>query len=996
MNGEGFDSWIIDAIDYAAYTGPDGIPRNGDEADIISMSLGGGPTDGSDPLSLAVNSAIDAGVVVTVAAGNCGNFCISTPGAADKVITVGATDKSDHLAYFSSTGPTVDYRVKPDVIAPGVDIVAARATGTTMGYPLNDYYTSASGTSMATPHVAGAAALILQKAKYSIPNWIMESPQHYNAYPTSYNWEDGINGGTPGITGDDVATSAIDIGFNFTFYGINYSRLYFSTNGLITFDNPQTDYSNDLIPSPAQPNNFIAPFWDDMEVRSGTGKTYYKLDASSNPKKFIITWKDINKYSSPNLGTFQAVLLSNGSFQFQYQDISDIGNFDQTIGAENSDGSEGIQYRYASPVADLSAVMFTPKTPGLGKPNYVKNTLISTAKDLDLSVYEQGGGRIQIPNATTARIIADPATISFKNINGINTRTIKFYNTNTTSSRTLNFDVIVRDSSGSIVDAASLSTNSLTIEPNSSASVLLTVDATGIPGSIYSGKITAQADNGEKAGVIFGFANMNELSITKKKFDGSDAAQESVWVFSTENSFSSSGSTDNNGIARILVPDGKYNIWSGAFFQDTWIWTTKDQLTVAGDTSTTLDERDSVPVSFDTNKTNQLFSGLYSVLDYYGYSSTFLSTYPSNTITRITPTSVNIAHSYEYYPAEDYNSTNPSRINTPEWKKLYFFEQGISSSKNYVADYSKLVRRTGIYKTALINESAGRHEWAMNNSYLACICWAWVWQMDLPQQRIEYITPDTYYFGGLSSQNWSLYNNEYGNYPVASTPTESWNAQPFLWSHTLYRGSNWLDLYGNVLMDTGKHMYGSSVPGKFTLYRNGINIYSLSTSGYFSYYNSNEPDTASYSAVIEGVSDQNLAVRSRTVLNFSYTGSGDYKPPKISWQIPKLDMYNRLYGNTVEINLSVVEENEDGFVNGTPDQLSGLGLEYSINEGATWNTVALNSLGNGEYKATISGLINNVFVSLRTKAIDNTGNSASHELIKAFLINVPTGYGIIV
>ncbi|TAN35186.1 MAG: hypothetical protein EPN24_07725, partial [Candidatus Methanoperedens sp.] len=443
--GSGYDSWIINGINYAAY-GADGIPHTGDEADIISMSLGGGPTDGDDPLSRAVNNAIDAGVVVTIAAGNCGNFCISTPGAADKVITVGATDKSDNLAWFSSRGPTLDYRVKPDVAAPGVNIVAAMASGTSMGSPVNSYYTSASGTSMSTPHVAGAAALILQKAKDSIPGWILETPQHYNAFPVSYNWIDGITGGTSGgIYGDDAATGAIDVGFNFTFYGKNYSKLYFSTNGLITFDNLSIIYGNVPIPNPAQPNNFIAPFWDDLNVVNGTGDTYYKLDAISNPKKFIITWKNVYRLGYSNPATLQAVLFSNGSFLFQYQNVSNIGVFDQTIGAENSDGSEGIQYVYSYPLADQSAVMFLPKITGPGKPKYVKNVLISTAKDLSLSVYEQGGGRIQIPNASRDRIIADPATVSFKIIKGINTGVITFYNLNTTSSRTLNFNVAVRD-----------------------------------------------------------------------------------------------------------------------------------------------------------------------------------------------------------------------------------------------------------------------------------------------------------------------------------------------------------------------------------------------------------------------------------------------------------------------------------------------------------------------------------------------------------------------
>ncbi|NVM55864.1 MAG: S8 family serine peptidase, partial [Candidatus Helarchaeota archaeon] len=82
-------------------------------------------------------------------------------GCSKKVITIGASDKDDQIAWFSSRGPTKDGRVKPDVLLPGVNIIAARAKDTSLGNVVDEYHTSASGTSMATPHCAGVAALLL-------------------------------------------------------------------------------------------------------------------------------------------------------------------------------------------------------------------------------------------------------------------------------------------------------------------------------------------------------------------------------------------------------------------------------------------------------------------------------------------------------------------------------------------------------------------------------------------------------------------------------------------------------------------------------------------------------------------------------------------------------------------------------------------------------------------------------------------------------------------
>jgi subtilisin family serine protease len=159
-DGWGRMSTVITGIEAAM--DPNGDGNTNDHANVISLSLGGeGNSD--DPVCLAVKSAVDAGVVVVVAAGNSGPTfgTVGSPGLAPEAITVGAVDHNGLLASFSSRGSASDFVIKPEISAPGVSISSTVPySGTEISSPSG--YLALSGTSMATPHVSGAAALLLQ------------------------------------------------------------------------------------------------------------------------------------------------------------------------------------------------------------------------------------------------------------------------------------------------------------------------------------------------------------------------------------------------------------------------------------------------------------------------------------------------------------------------------------------------------------------------------------------------------------------------------------------------------------------------------------------------------------------------------------------------------------------------------------------------------------------------------------------------------------------
>ncbi|HYR87099.1 MAG TPA: S8 family peptidase [Terriglobia bacterium] len=209
--GGGYTSDVIDAIEWAVQNrnakGNDGQSMN---IRVINLSLGHRPFESTatDPLAAAARFAVQNGIVVVAAAGNYGKNAngatiyggITSPANEPAVITVGAMttwgtdDRSDDtVATYSSRGPTaVEHLLKPDIAAPGSRVVAPVSSSSTLAknFPqlrVGSSYIKMSGTSMASPVVAGAVALMLQKNPSMTPNTVkaalMFTAEHRAANP---------------------------------------------------------------------------------------------------------------------------------------------------------------------------------------------------------------------------------------------------------------------------------------------------------------------------------------------------------------------------------------------------------------------------------------------------------------------------------------------------------------------------------------------------------------------------------------------------------------------------------------------------------------------------------------------------------------------------------------------------------------------------------------------------------------------------------------------
>jgi serine protease AprX len=284
---------------------------------IITNSWGssGGGFDPENPINIATKKAYDRGIVITFAAGNegPGEDTHNPYAKAPWVISVAAGDKQGKLANFSSRGVkgktgtfTIDgqtwtWEDRPTVTAPGVNIISTRVLAPVSSLAAaNDaaniepayvpFYTMMSGTSMATPHVAGIAALMLDANPSLSPSGVKEILQHTATnIPGAEAWEVGA--------GYVNAYAAVDSAFQAKDFGktVNLYR-QFNSNAMITAE--RSPFTVDYNPLTGSSNRFSFP------VASGKTELAAKINApgieetTGNPINLVLISPDGTEYSS--------------------------------------------------------------------------------------------------------------------------------------------------------------------------------------------------------------------------------------------------------------------------------------------------------------------------------------------------------------------------------------------------------------------------------------------------------------------------------------------------------------------------------------------------------------------------------------------------------------------------------------------------------------------------------------------------------------------------
>ncbi|WP_224999374.1 choice-of-anchor D domain-containing protein [Cesiribacter sp. SM1] len=177
----------------------------------------------------------------------------------------------------------------------------------------------------------------------------------------AFIWEDISETGTEILPDSDDGAVEIDLPFNLKFYGETKNSILITANGYLTFGTDGNSWMNSQLPDASEPNDLIAPYWDDLRPFGNTGKVFYTL----NTEGLTVQYHEVGSYADAGTATFQVKVQPSGRIYFYYKEMSTLASSSSaTIGIENAAGTDGAQVVYNnSYVKDNLAVVIMPPAP---------------------------------------------------------------------------------------------------------------------------------------------------------------------------------------------------------------------------------------------------------------------------------------------------------------------------------------------------------------------------------------------------------------------------------------------------------------------------------------------------------------------------------------------------------------------------------------------------------------------------------------------------------
>lgn len=210
----------------------------------------------------------------------------------------------------------------------------------------------------------------------------------------AFNWVDisEIGDEVTDLSGTWDGNTTINLPFNFPFYDGEYTEALVSVNGWIHFgDYSAGGFTNLEIPSAEEPNNLLAVFWDDLDMREAGAVYTYHDESSGN---FIVQWENVPSsiFGGAPAGemTFQAILNANGIVTYQYFDmVGDINT--NTVGIENADGTDGLQVAFNTDYIENNLAVRFSTVPSFLSVDIAEGT-IGAGQSQDITVTFNAGG----------------------------------------------------------------------------------------------------------------------------------------------------------------------------------------------------------------------------------------------------------------------------------------------------------------------------------------------------------------------------------------------------------------------------------------------------------------------------------------------------------------------------------------------------------------------------------------------------------------------------